>query len=63
MQDLISRAKEDQELFWLSMGFFSSDGEKDEDFKSEDDYENNSDSNAEEQEALSVNGKSPSDNY
>ena len=50
MQELISRAKEDQELFWLSMGFFSSDGEKDEDFKSEDDEEDNSDSSAEEEE-------------
>ena len=50
MQELISRAKEDQELFWLSMGFFSSDGEKDEDFKSEDD-DDNSDSSAEEEEA------------
>ena len=50
MQELILRAKEDQELFWLSMGFFSSDGEKDEDFKSEDDEEDNSDSSAEEEE-------------
>ena len=37
MQELLIRAKEEQDLFWLSMGFESSDGEKDEDFDSKDD--------------------------
>ncbi len=37
MQELLIRAREEQDLFWLSMGFESSDGEKDEDFNSKDD--------------------------
>lgn len=36
MHHLLERAKEEQDLFWLSMGFDSSDGEKDEDFDSKD---------------------------
>ena len=32
MNELLARAKEDKDLFWLAMGFDSSDGEKDEDF-------------------------------
>lgn len=35
MNELLARAKEDKDLFWLAMGFDSSDGEKDEDFSQE----------------------------
>lgn len=34
MHQMLMRAKEEQDLFWLSMGFDSSDGERDEDFNS-----------------------------
>ena len=37
MQVLLERAKEEQDFFWLSMGFFSSDGEMDEDYNSVED--------------------------
>ena len=37
MAELIRLAKEEEELFWLGQGFDSSDGERDEDFNSEDD--------------------------
>jgi len=33
MNELIARAKREKDLFWLSMGFLSSDGERDDDFK------------------------------
>jgi hypothetical protein len=35
MKELLARAKEEQDLFWLSMGFCSSDGERDDDFEQE----------------------------
>jgi len=34
MQELIMQAKEEDELFWLGQGYFSSDGEKDDSFNS-----------------------------
>jgi len=35
MKELLARAKDEQDLFWLSMGFCSSDGERDDDFEQE----------------------------
>lgn len=35
MHHMLMRAEEEQDLFWLTMGFVSSEGEKDEDFNSE----------------------------
>ncbi len=43
MHHLLERAKEEQDLFWLSMGFDSSDGEKDDDFNSNDGSQSNKD--------------------
>lgn len=39
MQVLLQRAKEEEDFFWLSMGFFSSDGEMDEDYNSRDNFD------------------------
>lgn len=49
METLLWQAKEDKDLFWLSMGYFSSDGEKDEDFNEGSQIEDSFDSDFDEQ--------------